>query len=40
MIGRWFAGEEVPPEILIPSELYYHEDAVKDVSLHQPATVR
>jgi len=38
MISRWFAGEEVPPEILIPSELYYREDAVKDPTL-QPSAV-
>lgn len=37
MIGRWFAGEDVPPEILIPSELYYREDALKDSTLKQPA---
>lgn len=37
MIGRWFSGEEIPPEILIPSELYYREDATRDPSLSQPA---
>lgn len=37
MIGRWFAGDDVPPEILIPSELYYREDALKDATLQQPA---
>ncbi|MFM7057596.1 MAG: substrate-binding domain-containing protein [Planctomycetota bacterium] len=40
MISRWFAGEDVPPEILIPSELYYREDAVRDAALQQPATVK
>jgi len=38
MISRWFAGDEVPPEILIPSELYYREDAVKDPAL-QPSSI-
>lgn len=38
MISRYFAGEEVPEEILIPSALYYQEDAQRDESL-KPAEV-
>ena len=30
-------GEEVPPEILIPSALYYREDAEQDPALKQPS---
>lgn len=30
MIMKHFAGEEVPPEILIASELYYQEDAERE----------
>ena len=33
MIIQHFDGEEVPAEILIPSELYYKEDAEKDPEL-------
>lgn len=40
MISRWFAGDEVPPEILIPSELYYREDALKDPTLQQSAVTK
>jgi ribose transport system substrate-binding protein len=40
MISRWFAGDEVPPEILIPSELYYREDALKDPTLQQSAIAK
>lgn len=40
MISRWFAGDEVPPEILIPSELYYREDALKDQTLQQSAIAK
>jgi ribose transport system substrate-binding protein len=36
MISRYFAGEDVPPEILIPSELYYQDNARQDSSLSQP----
>lgn len=32
-ILKYFDGEEVEPEILIPSELYYQEDALSDPSL-------
>jgi len=32
-IVKHFDGEEVPPEILIPSELYYQEDAKNDPAL-------
>lgn len=34
---KYFDGDEVPPEILIPSELYYKEDAQQDPEL-QAAT--
>ena len=33
MIRRYFDGEDVPAEILIPSSLYYREDAEKDPAL-------
>jgi ribose transport system substrate-binding protein len=33
MLVRHFNGEEVPPQVLIPSELYYKEDAEKDPEL-------
>lgn len=33
MIVKYFNGEEVPAEVLIPSELYYKEDAEKDPEL-------
>lgn len=33
MIQKYFDGEEVPAEILIPSSLYYKEDAEKDPAL-------
>jgi ribose transport system substrate-binding protein len=33
MILKYFDGEDVPKEILIPSKLYYKEDAEKDPSL-------
>lgn len=33
MIFRYFDGEDVPPEKLIPSRLYYREDAEKDPDL-------
>jgi len=33
MIGRYFDGDEVPSEILIPSALYYKADAEKDPAL-------
>ncbi|MCA9053143.1 MAG: substrate-binding domain-containing protein [Planctomycetaceae bacterium] len=36
-IVRYFDGEEVPPEILIPSALYYREDAEQDPALKQPS---
>ncbi len=32
-IVRYFQGEEVPPEILIPTALYWKEDAEKDPTL-------
>lgn len=35
MIVKHFDGEEVPREILIPSALYYKEDAEKDPELRQ-----
>lgn len=35
MIQKYFDGEEVPPEVLIPSNLYYKEDAEKDPELSQ-----
>ena len=37
MIINYFNGEDVPEEILIPSKLYYKEDAEKDPELKQPA---
>lgn len=40
MIGRWFAGEDIPPEILIPSELYYRANAEADPTLQHPADAR
>lgn len=33
MIGKYFGGDEVPAEILIPSALYYQADAEKDPML-------
>ncbi|MBL8818901.1 MAG: substrate-binding domain-containing protein [Planctomyces sp.] len=33
MILKYFEGEEVPREVLIPSKLYYREDAMKDPEL-------
>lgn len=33
MIGKYFDGDEVPAEILIPSALYYKADAEKDPAL-------
>lgn len=33
MIGKFFAGEDVPAEILIPSALYYQADAASDPAL-------
>ncbi len=33
MILKYFAGDEVPEEVLIPSKLYYKEDAEKDPEL-------
>jgi ribose transport system substrate-binding protein len=33
MILKYFEGEEVPKEVLIPSKLYYREDAMKDPEL-------
>ena len=33
MIGKYFDGDEVPAEILIPSALYYKADAEKDPTL-------
>lgn len=35
MILKYFEGVEVPGEVLIPSSLYYREDALKDPSLAQ-----
>jgi ribose transport system substrate-binding protein len=35
MILKHFQGEEVPAEVLIPSELYYREDAENDPSLRE-----
>ncbi|MFN5708708.1 MAG: substrate-binding domain-containing protein [Planctomycetota bacterium] len=37
-IVKHFAGEEVPAEILIPSELYYRADAEKDPQLQSSAS--
>src|SRR6056297_241240 len=37
MIIKHFQGEEVPAEVLIPSELYYQEDAQNDPSLNESA---
>jgi len=33
MILKYFAGDDVPEEVLIPSKLYYKEDAEKDPEL-------
>jgi hypothetical protein len=33
MILKYFDGEDVPKEILIPSRLYYKEDAENDPAL-------
>jgi hypothetical protein len=35
VIGKYFEGEDVPAEILIPSALYYREDALKDPALQK-----
>lgn len=35
-IVKYFNGEQVEPEILIPSKLYYREDALNDPELQQP----
>ena len=35
MIVKYFSGEEVPKEKLIPSKLYYKEDAERDPELQQ-----
>ncbi|MFM7923216.1 MAG: substrate-binding domain-containing protein [Planctomycetaceae bacterium] len=37
MIDKYFRGDELAPQILIPSALYYQADAQKDPSLQQPA---
>ncbi len=37
MIVKYFDGEKPPAEILIPSNLYYQEDAMKDPELATPA---
>ena len=37
MIMKYFDGEKPPAEVLIPSSLYYLEDAKKDPALAQPA---
>jgi len=37
MIVKYFDGEKPPAEILIPSNLYYQEDALKDPELAIPA---
>ena len=37
MIIKHFNGEEVPAEVLIPSELYYQDDAKKDPALKTSA---
>ncbi len=37
MIMKYFDGEKPPEEILIPSTLYYQEDAKHDPALTQPA---
>lgn len=34
-IEAYMSGEEVPTEILIPTDLYYQEDAMKDPTLRQ-----
>ncbi len=34
MILKYFAGDDVPPEVLIESSLYYKEDAEKDPKLN------
>lgn len=36
MIVKFFEGEEIPSEVLIPSQLYYREDAEKDPELQKP----
>lgn len=33
MISKYFEGEDVPPEVLIPSSLYYKSDAENDPAL-------
>ena len=33
MIIKYFNGDDVPPEVLIPSSLYYQADAEKDLTL-------
>ncbi len=35
MILKYFDGDEVPAEVLIPSKLYYQEDAQKDPELQK-----
>ena len=37
MIMDYFDGVDVPKEVLIPSELYYKEDAENDPELKQAA---
>ena len=37
MIDKYFRGDDLAPEILIPSALYYQEDARKDPSLQKSA---
>jgi len=37
MIDKYFRGDELAPQILIPSALYYQADAQKDPSLQQVA---
>lgn len=35
MISKYFEGEDVPPEVLIPSSLYYKADAENDPALQK-----
>jgi len=37
MIVKYFDGEKPPQEVLIPSSLYYQEDARNDPALATPA---
>ena len=37
MIMKYFDGEKPPAEVLIPSRLYYMEDAKNDPALAKPA---